>query len=393
MPIFDQGYQHWSGTLSGHAWRWLAITRRGVRTGMKGRILRLILIFSWIPALLLAFALSVWGLIERKFEMVTPIVDLLVSMHLLDPKFAADPHHYRVAIWTLCYDFFLITELYLSMILVVLVGPGLISQDLRFNALPLYFSRPLRRIDYFIGKLGVIAAFLGMVVVLPSLIAYVLGLLFSLDFTIVRDTFRLLLSSIAYGTLIAVSAGVLMLALSSLSRRSLYTALMWLVFWLVSWATAGFLESTQSRQRSNESARNAQVANLQAAPPANAPDNPAQRLHQQREAQEALQKVRAEQEASEWEASKRQLEATKRDWRPLVSYTANLSRIGRELLGTADAWRTVSQQPTEFQQDRFVYDRIGAQYPWYWSAGVLAGLFGISVCILNFRVKSMDRLR
>ena len=21
MPIFDQGYQHWSGTLSGHAWR------------------------------------------------------------------------------------------------------------------------------------------------------------------------------------------------------------------------------------------------------------------------------------------------------------------------------------------------------------------------------------
>ena len=44
------------------------------------------------------------------------------------------------------------------MLLVVLAGPNLISRDLRFNALPLYFSRPLTRLDYFLGKLGVIAA-------------------------------------------------------------------------------------------------------------------------------------------------------------------------------------------------------------------------------------------
>src|SRR5262249_15780813 len=53
MPIFDQGYQHWSGTLSGHAWRWLAITRQGVRAGMKNRILRIVLLVAWLPALLL----------------------------------------------------------------------------------------------------------------------------------------------------------------------------------------------------------------------------------------------------------------------------------------------------------------------------------------------------
>ena len=46
MPIFDQGYQHWNGTLSGHAWRWLAITRRGVRIGMQGRVLRMFLLLS-----------------------------------------------------------------------------------------------------------------------------------------------------------------------------------------------------------------------------------------------------------------------------------------------------------------------------------------------------------
>ena len=44
MPIFDQGYQHWQGTLSGHAWRWLAISRHGIAMqwkgkGVKGRLL------------------------------------------------------------------------------------------------------------------------------------------------------------------------------------------------------------------------------------------------------------------------------------------------------------------------------------------------------------------
>ena len=60
---------------------------------------------------------------------------------------------------------------------------------------------PLRRIDYFIGKLGVIGAFLGMVLVVPSIVAYVLGLLFSLDISIVADTFPLLLASVFYGAI------------------------------------------------------------------------------------------------------------------------------------------------------------------------------------------------
>ena len=46
MPIFDQGYQHWSGSLSGHAWRWWTIARQGVRVGMKNPFLRILVIVS-----------------------------------------------------------------------------------------------------------------------------------------------------------------------------------------------------------------------------------------------------------------------------------------------------------------------------------------------------------
>ncbi|MBO0699991.1 MAG: hypothetical protein J2P46_16455, partial [Zavarzinella sp.] len=161
MPIFDQGYQHWSGELSGHGWRWLAITRHGVRIGMKNRLLRIALLIAWLPAVVLAAFLCVWGLVEQKSNLVEPLLPFLSSIIGADIVDNARAH--RVEVWTIAYDYFLLTELRLSMIVILLVGPGLISRDLRFNALPLYFSRPLRRIDYFLGKLGIVVTFLGLV--------------------------------------------------------------------------------------------------------------------------------------------------------------------------------------------------------------------------------------
>src|SRR5262249_4981844 len=128
----------------------------------------------------------------------------------------------------------------------------------------LYFSRPLRRVDYFFGKLGVIVAFIGMVMIVPSVLAYVLGLLFSLDFSIVKDTLPLLLSSIAYGLIVAVVSGVLMLALSSLSRNSRYVGLFWIGFLLLTSMTAGILNQIDHEQRMREiymaASREAQTA-------------------------------------------------------------------------------------------------------------------------------------
>src|SRR5262249_26851964 len=148
----------------------------------------------------------------------------------------AGPRQFRATIWTIAYQFFFKFEIFFAMILVVLIGPGLVSQDLRFNALPLYFSRPLRRIDYFAGKLGVIAVFLAGVAVVPAVVAYVLGLCFTLDFSVLKDTIHLLVGSILYGCVIVLSAGSLMLAISSLTRNSRYVGAMWVGLWIVSGA-------------------------------------------------------------------------------------------------------------------------------------------------------------
>jgi ABC-2 type transport system permease protein len=379
VPIFDQGYQHWNGALGGHAWRWLAITRHGVRTGLRSRVTRTFLLMSWVPALALVFVLCLWGLLERKSDLIAPVLPLLT---FLEPRVLADPKHYRLEIWTICYDYFLLTELRFSMVLILMVGPGLISQDLRFNALPLYFSRPLRRIDYFLGKWGVIAVLLGMVIVVPAVVAYALGLLFSLDISIVRDTYRLLLSSVLYGAVVAASAGLLVLALSSLSRNSRYVVLFWVGIWFVGGVLAPLLQDVARDQRRH--------AYFNRPAPGRRPDwstmTPVERMRAQREMNQWANRARAEFELEE-------LRSAKTDWRPTVSYAANLSRIGQQLLGTNAKWETFAEMLPADQRGRFMYDFAGPQYPWQWSAMVLVGLFGLSVWILNTRVKSLDRLK
>ena len=240
MPIFDQGYQHWSGAARratpGAGWR-----SRGTAcaSALAGRSIRLVLFVAVAARARAGVRACLWGLLERKSD--ADHVDHAAAAAFSIPRswpargpIASKSGRSASAIsWHV--------ELCFSMVLILLVGPNLISQDLRYNALPLYFSRPLRRIDYFLGKLGVIVALLGAVIIVPSIVAYVLGLLFSLDITIVRDTFRILLASVAYGLVIALSAGLLILALSSLSRNSRYVALFWLGIWFVTGTVSGVL--------------------------------------------------------------------------------------------------------------------------------------------------------
>jgi ABC-2 type transport system permease protein len=237
MPIFDQGYQHWQGELSGRAWRWWTITWHGVRAGLKNKWLRMILFLAWVPALGLSLWLIFWGLVENRSSLVMPLIQTFGLPANL-PDIAGQ---YRETAWTMAYYYFFNIEMFFVMILVLIAGPNLISQDLRFNAMPLYLSRPLRRFDYFLGKLGVIAVFAAAVAIGPAVLAYLLGAVFSLDLRVVVQSARFLGASLVYGVVMVLAAGMLILALSSLSRNARYVGLMWAGIWLVGDAFYGVL--------------------------------------------------------------------------------------------------------------------------------------------------------
>lgn len=428
MPIFDQGYQHWNGPLSGHAWRWLAVARHGVRALLQGRILRTLLLLAWLPAIALVGALAVWGLLEQQAESV-----LSFLRQILPADVVAQPKEYRTAVWTITYSFFFKAELACSLFLVLLVGPNLISRDLRFNALPLYFSRPLTRLDYFLGKLGVIGFFLAATVIVPAAGAYLLGVAFSLDLSVVRDTYRLLWAGALYGLIITVSAGTVMLALSSLSRRSIYVGLAWAAFVFITFTFSGIMVGIRRDLARREVYETQMERWIEAhpAPPGirmynriypgfvsmrpsgpNAPaPSPEDRARQKWFQEWGFASMAAHNEA---EAAGHAEDAT--DWRPLISYAYNLDRIGDWLLGTDSAWVTFGKaierpramigpmvnmraggrlpsEMTRAANDRLFADRMVWQFPWHWSAEILGGLSLLSVWVLSRRVKSLDRLK
>lgn len=390
MPIFDQGYQHWDGELSGHAWRWLAVTRHGVRVQLRKRWTKWWVASSFAPALLLSAAVIVWGLLEQGSSLLDPIRFLLEG---LPDEIRAGPKAYRAAFWTMAFHYYFGVQTFFAMLLVLMVGPDLISQDLRFNAMPLYFAKPLTRLDYFMGKLGVIGAFLAMVTVVPAAAAWVLGVAFSFELSVFRDTGRILLASIGFGLVLALSAGLLMLALSSLTRNSRIVGAMFVGFWIVSNIAAGVLVQTvgiEQRVRSSPSG----LGGIQ----------------------------------PYWRAAEDAPEAFP-DWTPLVSYTLNLERVREAMLGTVDARDTFLALIARTQQAAGDAARLAARrarpfgglfrrsepepepaelvlppppfvlrleadrYPWIWSAGVLGSLLVLSVSILTTRVKSLDRLK
>ena len=430
MPIFDQGYQHWKGPLSGHAWRWLAITHHGVRTQLKSRIVRLMLLAAWLPAIALIAVLSIWGLLEQQVESILGSIGRLLPAGML-----ADPQQYRTAVWTVSYAFFFQIQLFISLFLVMAVGPNLISRDLRFNALPLYFSRPLRRVDYFFGKLGVIGFFLAATILVPALAAYVLGVGFSLDLSVVRDTYRILLASMLYSIVILISAGTVMLALSSLSRRTIYVGLAWVGLWFISSTVSSILIAIRAETARHQITDERMSHWLQENPPppgiemmGSFPINRNPNLGQP--ARPGDPKISPEEQARrKWnqafwdarfgyqaEAEAFDLEESRNDWRPICSYPSNLVRIGDLLLNTDAAWvtlgRAVERQRAAFGpamnrfsrgkpnpalnspgNDRLLADRMVWQFPWYWSGGVLVGVLLLSVLTLTKRVKTLDRLK
>jgi ABC-2 type transport system permease protein len=373
MPIFDQGYQHWRGRLSGQAARWMPIIRHGVVVGLRNRWLRAAMLGAIGPPLLLTGFLAFWGLFEQKSRFITPF---LFFFENLPEELKNGPRGFRTTIWTLAFRQFFEVQLFFPMILVLLVGPDLISQDLRFNAIPLYLSRPVRRFEYFLGKLGIIAAYLSAVTVAPVLLAFALGYGFSLDPSVVPDTLRVLAASLAYSAIVVVSAGLLMLALSSLSRNSRYVGAMWLGFWFISSLASGVLQET---------------VRAEWCPLVSYTNNLGRIRDALLDAGTAWDRV-----ASLSEVGPRQIRGPMGMGPFGPGRRPRPGRISPPVPppppddedgpdgpdGTSSASR---------RQHRSAW--APATYPWQWSAGVLAGLAAASLLVLTTRVRGLDRLR
>ncbi|GGT21691.1 ABC transporter permease [Streptomyces purpureus] len=93
-------------------------------------------------------------------------------------------------------------------------APQSVSRDLRFKTVPLYFSRPIERVDYVLAKFGAMAGALFILTASPLVILYIGSLLAKMDFADQSKGFGQGLVSVALLSLLFGGIGLVMAALT-----------------------------------------------------------------------------------------------------------------------------------------------------------------------------------
>ncbi|MFD3941608.1 ABC transporter permease [Streptomyces sp. NPDC058579] len=93
-------------------------------------------------------------------------------------------------------------------------APQSVSRDLRFKTVPLYFSRPIERVDYVLAKYGAMASALFVLTAIPLLILWIGSLLAKMNFADQTAEFGQGLVSVALLSVLFGGIGLVMAALT-----------------------------------------------------------------------------------------------------------------------------------------------------------------------------------
>jgi len=129
----------------------------------------------------------------------------------------------------------------IMIIFIAAQAPELVSRDLRSHVLPLYFSRPLRRLDYPFAKLAAfILACLAMIEI-PLLFLYLGTITQAHGGSAIWHETRALIPGLLVGLLWAVLLAAIGLVIASFSGRRAYSTGAIAICFFLSWVLAGIL--------------------------------------------------------------------------------------------------------------------------------------------------------
>jgi len=200
-PIHDQSYRRYAGTRLPVGRSWSVIATTGIRSMVDRKAFLALLIFAWIPFIVRCVQLYVVANYPQAGAIVA--VDAKMFRDFLDQQGV----------------FVFFTTIY--------VGAGLIAADRRANALQIYLSKPLLRMEYVGGKLLILVSFLLGVTLLPALLLLLMQVAFSGSMTFLWDNLFVVPAIVLASLVQVVVASFTMLALSSLSKSSRYVALLY----------------------------------------------------------------------------------------------------------------------------------------------------------------------
>ena len=201
MPIHDQGYRRYAGRREAHGRTWLGIARAGIMERLRERKFLGLLLVAWLPFLVRSVQLYIASNYAQTAQFLGPTPALFKEFLQQQGIFV-----------------FFIT---------MYVGSGLIANDRRANALQIYLSKPLTRVDYVVGKLTTLLVFLIGVTWLPGILLLLIQMMFAGNLTFLKANLYLFPAITAYAAVAVLVASFCMLALSSLSKSRRFVAVMY----------------------------------------------------------------------------------------------------------------------------------------------------------------------
>jgi len=224
--IREKGYSHWDGKLAERRFPWWPITRVGIRLAFRKKAFKFVFAGAFMPSFIALVGLY----ISERLEDFKAIVRSNEALININPK-------YFKTIFT--------NDGLLFLIILVLsfAGAGLISDDLKHNSLQLYFSRPLGKKDYLLGKMSVVFFFVLILTAVPGLVLFIFKMIFAGSFKFFLEYPWLPLSILGWSAFLAVFFAFYVLLLSASSKNTRYATILVFATYIFSNVLFGILMS------------------------------------------------------------------------------------------------------------------------------------------------------
>lgn len=158
MAVYERRYAPYKGTLTPRNTRFLVLPAYSYKEILSSKMF-LVFLAVW----------GVWTLLVLPILIYLPHNLGFLENFGLDPEAVKGVFNYDAKFF---FGWFMVPSMVVAYLAALVVGPALVSADLRNNGLPLYLARPFGRWEYVLGKSAVMLILLSAITWLPGLFLF-----------------------------------------------------------------------------------------------------------------------------------------------------------------------------------------------------------------------------
>ncbi len=153
MAVYEQTYKRYTGAMTPEWSRFLIIPRHAYRAVFSSKLFTAFFAICFVPLLVEAILIY----LRHNYGALAALTIDVQSLIPIDNSF---------------FETFVNVQNSFAFLLALLIGPPMVSRDLRNNALPLYLCRPFSRTEYVLGKMSVLLILLSLITWIPQLLLF-----------------------------------------------------------------------------------------------------------------------------------------------------------------------------------------------------------------------------